>query len=920
MLRFNIHDSVKGMQLYFLGGDTDDETFNNLFKQIVDINNDHYSRNIVWRRLEYRRQTRKSLETILRTLTTDWENEYSRTENVQPGEKSWFRKFWLYIRRVVLFVLSPSVCAILVLITTWLFAGAKLEADFKKYENGCALIRANNTFDIDKGIKTVYTEYLYFNDGWYSYGQNCTTMCLTPYEGMYIITENYKSIYPGPCFKFDKQKDEYVCEADNTNRSIPVIIDDVCITENTILSSTVLLIISGVMTFMLTWSLNVGLDQEKELIKLYEALTSDVKAMTMFLVHLTEDKQKYKSGLEKAEMSEDAKDQFFKMQLLLTQLAPTARKILQGKRSYIFPEYHGDSNSFFDDLIEGRVTGERYGTADINDRVLLFFGLLAVISIPLGTLRLGFLYAGGPTLFIIFLVWIYMDKTICGWKGCCKATPYVDVDDLETIPYYTERPERLHFCWRTLFLLCSKSTSRQRDYRRWSDECYLGKCPGVEKSLYNKIKTISEETTMDLFETEMSVLLDEITRLSENNLGFGESKNVLEHLIYKWHDIYSSYGTLQSIAKYSEPFSVLSYRAGMLFAYSFLVPYKYIQLHDTWRYGKKTTLTGVFANGDNFSYAGNAQGFLPDPYIYWSVLETLVFAYMWWCGYYIRKPFSKSLLRRYAICGRQKTVDKITEDTQIQVNNLINNARRYDEQDYKKGFRYGWGGISTTNFTPIGLTQPKPKYKWVDNYNWRDCIEKMLTLNNAELLKLSAVTQNQIDNIITDIINNNMPAGITEAQKVSIKDKIINDNVDLPAGITQAQIDNIKEKIDVMVVPTISAENEKKFEIITDKNKKTIIFPTILWVYGFQQFVNMFPLNRIIDNKFNINNHPEKNEILRILKELDDKKEGELMWETRYLLENKQVSKLYTGLFKHGELTTPAVTRARILTYQPLTF
>ena len=635
---FNIHDSLEGMQLYF---GVQDRPFNVLFVQIVEINNDHYSRNIVWRRHEYRRLTRNALKNKLSTLITDWEDEYLRTENVQPGEKSWFRKFLLYIRRVVLFVLSPSVCAILVLITTWLFAGAKLEADFKKYENGCALIRANNTFDIDKGIKTVYTEYLYFNDGWYSYGQNCTTMCLTPYEGMYIITENYKSIYPGPCFKFDEQEDKYVCEADNTNRSIPVIIDDVCITENTILSSTVLLIISGVMTFMLTWSLNAGLDKEKELIQLYEALTGDVKAMTMFLVHLTEDNQKYnKSGLEKAEMSEDAKDQFFKMQLLLTQLAPTVRKILQGKRSYIFPEYHGDSNSFFDDLIEGRVKGDRYGTVDINWG-LVVFGLLSVIFIPLGTLRIEFLYVGGLILLIIFVGWIYMDKTIYGWKGCCKATPYVDVNDLETIPYYTERPERLDLIWRTVFLLCCKSTSRQRDYRRWSDECEVGKCPGVEKSLYNKIKTISEETTMDLFETEMSVLLDEITRLSENKLGFGEGKNVLEHLIYKWHDIYSSYGTLQSIAKYSEPFSVLSYRAGMLFAYSFLVPYKYIQLHDTWRYGKKTTLTGVYANGDSFSYAGNAQGFLPDPYIYWSVLETLVFAYMWWCGYYIRKPFSK---------------------------------------------------------------------------------------------------------------------------------------------------------------------------------------------------------------------------------------------------------------------------------------
>ena len=870
MLRFNIHDTQEGMRKYF-GANLEEH-----FKRIVEINNDHYSRNIVWHRHEYRRLTRNALEKKLSTLISDWENEYSRTKNVQPGEKSWFRKFVLYIRRVVLFVLSPSVCAILVLITTWLFAGAKLEADFKKYENGCALIRANNTFDIDKGIKTVYTEYLYFNDGWYSYGQNCTTMCLTPYEGMYIITENYKSIYPGPCFKFDKQKDEYVCEADNTNRPIPVIIDDVCITENTILSSTVLLIISGVMTFMLTWSLNAGLDKEKELIKLYEALTGDVKAMTMFLVHLTEDNQKYKSGLEKAEMSEDAKDQFFKMQLLLTQLAPTVRKILQGKRSYIFPEYHGDSNSFFDDLIEGRVKGERYGTADINWG-LVGFGLLSVILIPLGTLRIEFLYVGGPMLLITFLVWIYMDKTIYGWKGCCKATPYVDVNDLETIPYYTERPSDrpLNLLWRTVFLLCCKSTSRQRDYRRWSDECELGKCPGVEKSLYNKIKTISEETTMDLFETEMSVLLDEITRLSENKLGFGEGKNVLEHLIYKWHDIYGSYGTLQSIAKYSEPFSVLSYRAGMLFAYSFLVPYKYIQLHDTWRYGKKTTLTGVYANGDNFSYAGNAQGFLPDPYIYWSVLETLVFAYMWWCGYYIRKPFSKSLLRRYAICGRQKNVDKITEDTQIQVNNLINNARRYDEQDYKRGFRYGWGGISKTNFTPIGLTQPKNK--WVDNYNWRDCIEKMLTLNKEEIVKLSKIETAR---------------NVASATRKAAKDENLN--------------------------PTATEL------FLTFFDTDTTVFPTILNAKHFRQFVNMFPRNGIyVADKFNDNGHMDATEIRGILKQLVDNFIADTQTTgtgtTGFYTNDRSTRKLYTVNYAGGS-TQSAVPRNRNLEYRPLMF
>lgn len=740
MLRFNIDDSVSGMQKYFGFGEKNEE-LNKLFAEIVKINSDHFSRNIVWRGRGLRTRKLETLKQQLKKLVEDWKNEYKRTENEPPGGKGAGGKISKYIRQTILFVLSPSVCAILVLITTWIFAGTKLEEDFQKYETGCALIRSNNTFDRTDGIKTEYTEYFYFNDGWYSYGQNCTRMCLTQNGDMYTISETYTSIYPGPCFHFDKEKDKYVCEADNTNRSVSDFIDERCITKDSVLSSTVLAIISGVMTFMLTWSLNAGLEKEREQIKLYEALVGDVKAMAMFLVHLTEDKQKYGDLNRTREMSQDAKDQFFKMQLLLTQIAPTARKILQGKRAYIFPEYHGDSNSFIDDCIEGRVKNtKRYEgqfkkyRRKIGGVKFLFFVSLVLICV--GAFYPQCLIPGIPILlFTSSLIVFAPDEKRCGWKCCCRATPYADVEDLETIPYYEKRKEKLDLFWKAVFLLCCKSTTHKRAYRRWSDECELGTCPGVEKSLYNKIKTISEETTMDLFETEMSVLLDEITRLSENQLGFGSGKNVLKHIIQKWHHIYGSYGTLQSIAQYKEPFSVLSYRAGMLLAYSFLVPYKYIQLHDMWNYGKKTNLLGETANG--IGYTGQARGFLPDPYLYWSVLDILVFSFMWWCGYFIRKPFSKTGLRRYAICGRQKSMDKISEDTQIQVNNLMNNARRYDEQDYKMGIRYGWGGISKTNFTPIGLDKPPVKKPWVDNYDWRDCIEKMLTLTEEELLKMS---------------------------------------------------------------------------------------------------------------------------------------------------------------------------------------
>jgi len=86
-----------------------------------------------------------------------------------------------------------------------------------------------------------------------------------------------------------------------------------------------------------------------------------------------------------------------------------------------------------------------------------------------------------------------------------------------------------------------------------------------------------------------------------------------------------------------------------------------------------------------------------------------------------------------------------------------------------------------------------------------------------------------------------------------------------------------------------------------------IRFPTILWVNGFQQFVNMFPLNGIIDRTYDINNHPEKDEICWIIGQLIyNKKDGD-KWNTWYFpyVDGKKsnISSEYDNLYKHNNLS-----------------
>lgn len=99
---------------------------------------------------------------------------------------------------------------------------------------------------------------------------------------------------------------------------------------------TVYSVIQSTMVFMLVMTLSSGLSKYREEIRLFEALTGDIKAMAMLATHLSYDGQKYdldKNNNLKYRMN--VEEQFDKIKLLLAVLAPSARMVLKGNKDEI---------------------------------------------------------------------------------------------------------------------------------------------------------------------------------------------------------------------------------------------------------------------------------------------------------------------------------------------------------------------------------------------------------------------------------------------------------------------------------------------------------------------------------------------------------------------------------------------------------
>lgn len=429
-------------------------------------------------------------------------------------------------------------------------------------------------------------------------------------------------------------------------------------------------VIQATMVFMLTMTLGTGLTKYKEEIRLFEALAGDVKAMAMFMVHLTYDSEKYNRGPDqKLQWKPDVEKQFEKIRVLLAVITPVARVVLKGKR------------------LESGCIGWWCRKYEIEAKVTELETHKNYIKIPKGeknTFPLRF-----------FACWD--ERSCCGiWKSCFNCGCRCPSNWWCSLKY-----RRWKFKWSEYEI---NNQALVTDYDRkkikelklnivfpsgvdergyWASyQLQLEKhAPTTyEISLYKKIYKIQEESGLDLFETLMTVLLDEIIKVSENELGFGkdEGSAVMSAVYTKWDSIYAAWGEMASIKSYREPLVVHLYRAVMLGVYAVFVPYNYsIQLDSD-------TSMNIFDSTFPYSYFA---------YI---IADVAFFSIMWSIAYSIRNPFKDVKFMR--------GVKPIASATQHQILNLMKGQARFDNLDYGDW----WNKADRIDFPGVRIPGPPP--------------------------------------------------------------------------------------------------------------------------------------------------------------------------------------------------------------------
>lgn len=172
----------------------------------------------------------------------------------------------------------------------------------------------------------------------------------------------------------------------------------------------------------------------------------------------------------------------------------------------------------------------------------------------------------------------------------------------------------------------------------------------LEKQLYKRIKDIKDNSGMDLFETCMTVLLDLIHEVSEDDLGF--VGGVEECFVAKWENIYGSWGPLYTNNTKSSPLLVNLLFYLVFLAYTVVMP---------WSYLKYAPWTGYFAG----------------------VVITGFYSLMLWIGVTIKDPFQK----RRCLYPVNPTISPDARSTQRQVYFLLKKIMRFD-QDYIRGYGF----------------------------------------------------------------------------------------------------------------------------------------------------------------------------------------------------------------------------------------
>ena len=431
--------------------------------------------------------------------------------------------------------------------------------------------------------------------------------------------------------------------------------------------------IQAVMVFMLTMTLGSGISKYKEEIRLFEALAGDVKALAMFLVHMSVDKEKYRLVPDedlpdylppKLKWKPNVQKAYERVRKLLGIVAPVARMVLKGRRlkkgcwNHITCKMETVANRKELETYKNYV---KYKPWEKN-----FFPFKIC---PCGRRWLcgywGDLWTGFG---FNCRWWCYTCRMckadrICGeehkrlrifWSDYNKwmeKTNSKNQQEIRCIMQWNEKQQWEKGCFRSLTaeeIKAGQGRNLEEAYEKWARKLEQHAPKVTDDSLYRKIEQVQESSSLDLFETVMTVLVDELSKIAESKLGFGEDEGaaIRSEIYAKWDSIYASWGSMSSIKSYSEPTIVHLFRFSLLMAYAVLMPYMYLE-------ELKTSI---------------------ERYLAYVFLEVFVFAFLWYTAYAIRNPFKD------VACMRG--VKPIASTTQLQVLNLIYSALVFDRTDY----------------------------------------------------------------------------------------------------------------------------------------------------------------------------------------------------------------------------------------------
>ena len=287
-------------------------------------------------------------------------------------------------------------------------------------------------------------------------------------------------------------------------------------------------VISGIMIFMLTMALSSGLSKYQEILRMYEEISGDIKALAMMMVHLTYDAQKY--TYKKVGKEEEIKLEF-KNDLVPRQYVKI-KYLLSALPKVVVDTINND--------------GGNYGMRIRQPASNCWGQFIQTIS---ECFRAGLCRCNRPTF-----------------------TPFCGLSERS----YVQLTPKDKFCYTCCFGKRMKYPNYWKDYASNEVDNRIGKV-SLQHALYAKIRAIHDVTQMDAFECVMTCLLDELQRLNESELGFGadEGSAVVSCVLERWGLIYGVWGSLSSLKTYEEPWLVNVLRAALLFSYALLIPNRY---------------------------------------------------------------------------------------------------------------------------------------------------------------------------------------------------------------------------------------------------------------------------------------------------------------------------------------------------------